>query len=197
MTGTLVAEQQFTAIMKDPNDPEMMKRNKIHTADGGSAYGFQGALIGGVTIYGWCIPAILDAFGEDWLDKGWIYIQFRRPTYPDEQVKVEITKDDTGLHHLEATKDNGEVCLRAELGMGEASWTKDFVLSERRTADPVLEDREWLTLENAPVGQDIRTLSYTITEDDARTLGNEQIHVSGFSHFVHFTGQVQRFGGGR
>src|SRR3546814_5825252 len=43
------------------------------------------------------------------------------------------------------------------------------------TADPVLEDREWLTLENAPVGQDIRTLSYTITEDDARTLGNEQI----------------------
>src|SRR5690606_18915927 len=62
MTGTLVATQQFTAIMKDQNDPEMMKRNKIHTADGGSAYGFQGALIGGVTIYGWCIPAILEAF---------------------------------------------------------------------------------------------------------------------------------------
>lgn len=175
MPDTLVAAQQFTAIMKDQNDPEMMKRNKIHTADGGSAYGFSGALIGGVTIYGWCIPAILEAMGEDWLDRGWIYIQFRRPTYPDEQVRVEITKDEGGLHHLEATKDNGEVCLRAELGMGEASWLGDFVLSERRTADPVLEQREWLTLENAPVGQDIRTFSYTITEDDARQLGNEQI----------------------
>ena len=175
MTGTLVATQQFTAIMKDQNDPEMMKRNKIHTADGGSAYGFQGALIGGVTIYGWCIPAILEAFGEEWLDKGWIYIQFRRPTYPNEQVKVDITQDDTGLHHLEATKDNGEVCLRAELGMGEAAWVKDFVLSQKTTADPVSQDLEWLTLENAPVGQDIRTLAYTITEDDARQLGNEQI----------------------
>lgn len=175
MPDTLVAAQQFTAIMKDQNDPEMMKRNKIHTADGGSAYGFSGALIGGVTIYGWCIPAILEAMGEDWLDRGWIYIQFRRPTYPDEQVRVEITKDEGGLHRLEATKDNGEVCLRAELGMGEASWLGDFVLSERRTADPVLEQREWLTLENAPVGQDIRTFSYTITEDDARQLGNEQI----------------------
>jgi len=42
-------------------------------------------------------------------------------------------------------------------------------------ADPKTEDLEWLTLENAPVGQDIRTLAYTVTEDDARTLGNEQI----------------------
>jgi len=75
--------------------------------------------------------------GEDWLDRGWIYIQFRRPTYPNEQVKVDITQDDTGLHHLEATKDNGEVGLRAELGMGEASWTKDFALEEdgRRPED--------------------------------------------------------------
>lgn len=175
MTGTLVASQQFTAIMKDPNDPEMMKRNKIHTADGGSQYGFQGALIGGVTIYGWCIPAILEAFGEDWLDRGWIYIQFRRPTYPNEQVKVDITQDDTGLHHLEATKDNGEVCLRAELGMGEASWTKDFVVSSKMTPDPATDDLPWLTLENAPRGQDIRTLAYTISKEDARALGEEQI----------------------
>ena len=175
MSDTLVTTQTFTAFMKDHNDPDMMKRNKIHTADGGSAYGFQGALIGGVTIYGWCIPAILDAMGEDWLDRGWIYIQFRRPTYPDEQVKVEITQDDTGLHHLEATKDNGEVCLRAELGMGEAPWLKDFNLSKKMEADPKTEDLEWLTLDNAPVGQDIRTLAYTITKDEARALGNEQI----------------------
>lgn len=176
MTGTLVTAHEFTAFMKDVNDPEMAERNKIHTADGGSAYGFRGALIGGVTIYGWCIPAILDAFGEDWLDRGWIYIQFRRPTYPDERVRVEITRDETGLHHLEATKDNGEVCLRAELGMGHAPWYDQFVLSKKTTADPRTDDLEWLTLENAPVGQDIRTLAYTITAEDARQTGLEQLH---------------------
>ncbi|MGE3962188.1 MAG: hypothetical protein AB7F65_10965 [Dehalococcoidia bacterium] len=175
MTDTLVAEQTFTAIMKDQNDPEMMKRNKIHTADGGSAYGFSGALIGGVTIYGWCIPAILEAFGDEWLDRGWIYIQFRRPTYPNERVRVAITQDDTGLHHLEATKDNGEVCLRAELGMGDAPWRGQFILSSNMAPDPVSKDLEWLTLENAPVGKDIRTLAYTVTMEDARVTGREQI----------------------
>lgn len=178
MTDTLVAAQQFTAIMKDQNDPDMMKRNKIHTKDGGSAYGFRGALIGGVTIYGWCIPAILEAFGEDWLDRGWIYIQFRRPTYPDERVNVEVTRDGSGLHHLEATKDGGnggEVCLRAELGIGDAPWLDQFVLSKKMEADPKTDDLEWITLENAPVGRDIRTLSYTVTAEEARQLGREQL----------------------
>jgi hypothetical protein len=177
---TIIAQRELVTIMKDQNDPDMMKRNKIHTADGGSAYGFRGALIGGVTLYGWCIPTILDAMGEDWLDRGWIYIQFRRPTYPDERIRFRVTRDDEGVTRFTATKieadgSEGEVALRGELGMGEAAWLGDLQLSQRRTADPVLEQKEWLTLDNAPVGQDIRTLGYHVSVEDARQTGNEQI----------------------
>lgn len=179
MSDTLIVEREFLATMRDPDDPDMKKRNAIHTTSGAAQYGFQGALVGGVTLYGWCIPSIVEAFGEPWLDQGWVHVMFRRPTYPDTRVRVSITRDGEGMHHLLATKEDGEACLRGTVGMGDAPWLGELQLSTQRTAEPALTDRPHLTLEGAPVGQDLRTLAYSVSVDDARTTALEQRDESG------------------
>jgi hypothetical protein len=168
MTETVIAQRDFVATMRDPEDPDMRERNAIHTTSGAARFGFQGALVGGVTLYGWCIPTILEAFGERWLDEGWIHVMFRRPTYPDTRLSVSITREEDGTNRLLATNEDGEACLRGTLGLGDAPWLDEFQLSADRTPVPALEERPFLTMETAPVGQDLRTLAYTVTEEEAR-----------------------------
>ena len=87
-TGTV--EGEFIATMDDPDDPEMFERNRIHTNAGAQEYGFQGAFVGGVTLYAWCVPTVIEALGEEWLDHGWVNIRFRRPTYPGARIRVRV-----------------------------------------------------------------------------------------------------------
>ncbi|MFN8508867.1 MAG: MaoC family dehydratase [Dehalococcoidia bacterium] len=168
-----VIENRFTAWMDNPNDPTIS--NKIHAADGAKEYGFQAALVGGVTVYGWCVPTILQAAGEGWLDNGWAEVHFRRPTYPGDEMTIRATPLDDGSWGFVAEKQGGEVCIRGQFGLGEGPFNDTFELSKRLPADPPLEQREWLTLENAPVGKDLRTLPINISAEEAREISKRQL----------------------
>ena len=117
-TGTV--EGEFIATMEDPDDPEMFERNRIHTTAGAQEYGFKGAFVGGVTLYAWCVPTIVEALGEAWLDEGWINVRFRRPTYPGAAIKCRWrAKDDgPGPAPSQAVKDDGETSIVGEVGLG-------------------------------------------------------------------------------
>lgn len=170
---TEIIENRFTAWMDNPNDPTIS--NKIHAADGAREYGFQAALVGGVTVYGWCVPTILQAAGEGWLDHGWAEVNFRRPTYPGDEMTVRATPESDGSWGFVAEKQGGEVCVRGHFGLGDAPWIDMFELSTRLPADPALEQREWLTMDNAPVGKDLRTLPLDISGDEAREIAQKQL----------------------
>ena len=167
MSAPIAVENHFTAWMQNPNDPTIP--NAIHSADGAREYGFQAALVGGVTVYGWCIPTIFDAVGEDWLDDGWVDVHFRRPTYPGDEMIVQALPGDGGAWSLTANKVGGETAIRGEFGLGEAPWLGTLELSAHREPDPPLDVRERLTLENAPIGQDLRTLPFEISADEIRS----------------------------
>jgi len=179
MAETLIASRDFVATMQDPDDPEMRKRNAIHTTAGAARFGFQGALVGGVTLYGWCIPTIIEAFGECWLDEGWVHVVFRRPTYPNTRLSVSITRDEDGTNRLLATNEEGEACLRGTVGLGDAPWLDEFQLSTDRAPASPLDEREYLTIDIAPVGRDLRTLAYTVSEADARAAATQAGDVDG------------------
>lgn len=179
MAERVIAAREFVATMRDPEDPDMRKRNAIHTTSGAARFGFQGALVGGVTLYGWCIPTIVEAFGDRWLDEGWVHVMFRRPTYPDTRLSVSITEDEDGTNRLLATNEQGDVCLRGTVGMGEAPWLDEFQLSQDRTPVPPLKEREYLTIDIAPVGQDLRTLGFTVSVEDARAAADQHGDVDG------------------
>jgi hypothetical protein len=160
MTAVTI-EGEFVASMDDPDDPEMFERNRIHTNSGAQEYGFEGAFVGGVTLYAWCIPTVIEALGEEWLDHGWVNIRFRRPTYPGAHIRVRVApKTDSPACVFEARQDDGQASIVGEVGLGTAPWLGD--LRETPFSAPDLDggDRPFLTLENAPVGQPLRAYGY-------------------------------------
>ncbi|MBA4180748.1 MAG: hypothetical protein C0506_09190 [Anaerolinea sp.] len=158
--------------MENPNDPTL--RNAIHAADGARQYGYQAALVGGVTVYGWCVPTILEAAGEAWLDSGWAEVHFRRPTYPGDEMSVRANLEGE-TWSLSADKAGGETCVRGQFGLGEAPWLGLLERSSRLAGDPEPAEREWLTLENAPIGKDLLTLPLNISADEARQTATKQL----------------------
>ena len=170
-TSSSPVENRFTAWMDNPNDPTL--RNAIHAADGARQYGFQAALVGGVTVYGWSIPSILEAAGESWLDSGWAEVRFRRPTYPGDEMTVRA-EPDSEAWQLSLTKQTGETCISGQFGLGTAPWLDMLTRSARLDPDPEPETREWLTLENAPIGTDLLTLPINISEEEARGIATNQ-----------------------
>jgi hypothetical protein len=158
---TATTEGEFIATMDDPEDPEMLQRNRIHTNSGAQEYGFQGAFVGGVTLYAWCIPTVIEALGEEWLDRGWVNIRFRRPTYPGAHIRVQVTpKADSAAYVFEALQDDGQASIVGEVGLGTAPWLADLRETPFSAPDYDDLDRPLLTLENAPVGQRLRTHQY-------------------------------------
>ena len=113
----LLSEKRFTAFMRNINDPDMP--NVIHRAEDAKGYGYRSALIGGVTVYGWCVPAILEALGEEWLDRGWVEVFFRRPVYPDDRMRVRVVAGNGGAHAVDGHNGReGARCSRGRGGVG-------------------------------------------------------------------------------
>lgn len=48
--------------------------------------------IGSSTLFSWASAAILKAFGEDWLDAGWIDINFVHPVFPGDVIATRLFK---------------------------------------------------------------------------------------------------------
>jgi hypothetical protein len=157
---TGMVEGEFTATMDDPDDPEMFERNRIHTTAGAQEYGFKGAFVGGVTLYAWCVPTIVAALGEEWLDHGWVNVRFRRPTYPGTLVTVRVTPQDDGASAFAAVKDDGEASIVGEVGLGDAPWLGDLTVTPFAPPAPDGGPRPFLTLEDAPVGARLNSYRY-------------------------------------
>ena len=164
---TGMIEGAFTATMEDPDDPDMFARNRIHTTAGAREYGFTGAFVGGVTLYAWCVPTIVEALGDAWLDAGWVNLRFRRPVYPGAEIQVRVTPQDSappdkaGARLFEAS-DDGEKAIVGAVGLGQAPWLGE--LRETPFSPPAARAegsaRPYLTLADAPVGQPLRSYRY-------------------------------------
>jgi acyl dehydratase len=162
----------ITAFLDGPDSLEI--RNIIHSSEGAAQYGYKGPLVGGVTVYGWAIPAVLQTFGETWLDSGWVDVAFRRPVYPGDEMTVDVLPTGDITASLEMKNQDGEVCVSANLGMGVPDFARDYVLPSRRTAEPLPLERPQLTMASAPVGNDLRPMAVPYTLQDARDYASDK-----------------------
>jgi hypothetical protein len=165
-----IATRQITAFLDGEDSPTIS--NPIHSTGVAQEYGFKAALVGGVTVYGWCAPAIIEALGERWLEDGWADISFRRPTYPGDAMTA--TVQPTGdTWSLEMTNGDRDVCIRGTLGLGAAPFAGEFVMPELRDAGPGVEPRPQLTLESARTGVDLVAMFVPFTAEDARAYARD------------------------
>ena len=167
-TGT----RTITAFLDGPDSKDIS--NPIHSTEVAAEYGFKAALVGGVTVYGWTAPAVLQALGERWLEDGWVDVNFRRPVYPGDEMTATVTPGDGGAHSLEMTNNAGERCLVGSVGLGPAPWLAEIGSPARRSAEPRPASVPYLTIENAPVGQDLRPMAAPLSRAEATAYAMEK-----------------------
>jgi len=165
-------ERRVTAFMEDPDNMDIV--NVIHANQGAREYGYRAALVGGVTVYGWAVPAVLQALGPEWLSDGWADVSFRKPTYPGDEMTARVSEREGAVFDFVMTNQDGEVCLSGELGLGRAPWLDELRLPERRTPEPRPAELPQLTLATAPAGQDIRPMAAPLSADEARKFALER-----------------------
>jgi hypothetical protein len=150
------------------DDADAPKPNMIHSTGAAREYGFAGALIGGVTAYGWCVGTIVEALGAGWLDDGWVHLAFKRPMYPGDPLDVVV--DDNAL----AVSRDGALCFEGSVGRGFAPWHADLALPVRREPVAAGATLPALTLANAPVGEDLAPMEARLDPDEAEQFARER-----------------------
>ena len=176
---TQTIERSITAFLDGEDSLEI--DNIIHSTEGAARFGFEGALVGGVTVYSWAVPALIDALGEDWLDTGWIDFRLRRPVYPGDQIITRVIpsppaqrgemsrRDRGGAPEVEFTmaKASGEVCIAGTAGMGEAGFYRDLAVARNRVVAPPADPPILLTPDNLPIGEDLPAMAVPMSIADA------------------------------
>lgn len=71
-------------------------KNQIHGDEMAKQFGFKGGLVPGVTVSAYLIHPAAEAFGMDYLNRGYAHCRINSPLYDEEQFQVEVT--DQGDH---------------------------------------------------------------------------------------------------
>lgn len=79
-----VPSQQILAL----NDAQTSE-NRIHSDDVALKYGFAGALVSGVNVFGYLSQPLVRAYGVDWLSRGILDVIFLKPAYQDDLLTIQ------------------------------------------------------------------------------------------------------------
>jgi hypothetical protein len=167
-----LAERPRTAFLDGEDSPDIL--NPIHSTAVAAQYGFRAALVGGVTVYGWLTPVILEVLGERWLSAGWADVRFRRPVYPGDALTARCEAVGDGSARVAMVNAEGVACIEGEVGNGMAAWVSSFHSPVRRIAEERPAQLLRLTLDSAPTDQDLRPVLVPWSRDDARTWALEK-----------------------
>ena len=99
--------------------------NRIHDDAGARQHGYAGALVAGVTIYGYFSRLVVEAWGAEWLRRGTATVRFVRPVYDGDfltlsgRIVGRSGRPEAGevLAEIEARGPRGEVAASMTAGL--------------------------------------------------------------------------------
>jgi acyl dehydratase len=74
-----------TAVARNFNEAS---ENRIHSDEVARRFGFTGALVPGVTVFGHLAWPLTQRFGESWLQSSWVTTRFIKPAYHAETISL-------------------------------------------------------------------------------------------------------------
>ncbi len=109
---TTISNHQILAI----NDA-MNSENRIHSDKIAAKYGFTGALVSGVNVFGYMTQPLVRAFGKKFLERGIMDVIFLKPAYQDDLLTVTTseTKTETSKRNCISNITNEQGVLLAKL----------------------------------------------------------------------------------
>lgn len=118
----LVYESTIVSFLDGPDHGQVA--NAVHSSSGAKQFGYKKALVGGVTVYSWCVSSILKVcfrlrfcdrlhqiLGEQWLDFGYIEFHLKRPIFPEEKLTIRLFKISSNQIRVQLSNDSGKPCL--------------------------------------------------------------------------------------
>lgn len=152
---TRLIEHEITAYMSgaDREQPD-----NIHTDAGARRMGYKGGLVYGTTVYAWATPWIVDVLGQEWLTSGWADFFVRRPIYVGDALTIRLEATKTDTFSLQAIGGDGKARIDGYVGMGACPTLQDHVRSTRLDIEPPPEPQPRISLDSAPIGQDLPRL---------------------------------------
>ena len=126
--------------------------NKIHSDDIAKRFGFTGALVPGVTVFGHLAWPVTRRFGERWLQGSWVTTRFIKPAYDSETIS--LTDRETGARWPRGrmSRTQRACCLRhwsARSRRLSPTWIRTQSLRFRRKPDTRVE----ITWDTVHVGE--------------------------------------------
>lgn len=121
--------------------------NKIHSDEIARRYGFKGALVPGVAVFGHLTYPLVERFGEDWLRQSLSNVRFHKPAYHEDALRINVSEDDAGLH---VRCHNAEDVLLADLHASlptEMPAPHDSSVFDGIVKDPTRVDMVWDTVQ--------------------------------------------------
>ena len=163
---TETIETRITAFLD--GEDSLAISNIIHSTDGAQEYGYDGALVGGVTVFSWSVAALIEAVGDGWLADGWVDFSLRRPVYPGYEMTTRVTTVDGGDDvEFVMLNQEGERCVAGAAGRGRAVWFDELQPASRIEAEQEPADKPQLTPAIVPTGEDLRPMPVPFSEEDA------------------------------
>lgn len=163
-----------------PEADEPNPGNPIHSTASAQDYGFRGALVGGVTVYGWAVRTLVAALGIGWLSSGHVHLRFRRPVYPNDSLDVRV--DEQGAFQIARGQ---ETCVEGQAGLGIAPWFSGLSSPALSDPIPVLDKPPRLAPLNVPVGEALRSLGAPLSSAEALRYHRDKL----FEQDINFVGE--------
>ncbi len=143
--------------------------NRIHSDDVARRYGFEGALVPGVAVFGYLTHPLVERLGEAWLTESVSHVRFLKPAYEGDHLAISLEEADDGWH---ARCHNQAGTLLAELvtehGALPPAEDQDIFAASRKPAERV--DMTW---PNVVEGQPFLPWHWQITEDGNHTYASQ------------------------
>ena len=94
--------------------------NEIHGDALARQYGFSGGLVPGVTISAYLLHSAVQAWGEDFLRRGWSHVRVVSPLYDREHFTVEVENAAADAYTARLLRPDGTVSAHAQVRLEDA-----------------------------------------------------------------------------
>ena len=110
---------QYSSDWRQLGNTASQKKGSIHDDGAAQNLGFRKAFVPGSVVANFATPAILERFGNAWLENGWYDFNFVSPVYIDKDVHT-LARDDEGEFICRVETRDGRLCAHATAGTGES-----------------------------------------------------------------------------
>jgi acyl dehydratase len=146
--------------------------NRIHSDDVARQYGFTGALVPGVAVFGHMTHPLSETFGEDWLGHSHVSLRLLKPAYHGDRLAIAL--EPTGVHsyQIECRNDSGVLLATLSANVGNELPPVDPRAAIPGAAEPAL--REPIQWDAIAVNEPFAAVDWQPTEAENRDF-TEQI----------------------